>query len=439
MNEQMAREMRHAVDSIQQLEEASPDALNRYLVEMLAGLLQHAASTTPYYRSALAKAGWRAGSPLTPACWQRIPLLERRVLQEHPEQLLAERLPDACGPTRWIHSSGSTGRAIRVLGTGQQAALWNAITVREHLEHRRDFTGRLAAIRVVNGPQGRPPAGSDLPDWGEPVSPLYRTGPASLLSIDADSRTQARWLASRDPHFLLTYPSNLWAIMDALLEEGRSLPSLRQVRTVSEALGEDTRARCREQLGVELADVYSAVEVGYIATQTPGGERYRCRNETLLVEVLGDDGQPAPLGEPGRVVVTALYSYAMPLIRYALDDVAVAQDRSVWSGAPRFLEHIVGRRRNLVKLPDGSRRWPRLGLRRMNAIAPLRQVQLVQTGMDTMLLRVACDEPLTPAQRDSLQRHVIARFETVSTVTLEQVAEIPRGPGGKFEEFRCDV
>lgn len=439
MNAQRARALRQVVATVARLAAARPADLDRYLVARLEALLRHAAATTPHYRQALAGAGWRAGSPLTAAAWRRIPLLERHTLHEHPPQLLPERVPQGCGPTRWIHTSGSTGRALRVRGTGQQAALWNAVTVCEHLEHARDPGARLAVIRVVDGPHGRPPDGSDLPHWGEPLSTLMRTGPAALLSIDADSRTQARWLARRDPHYLLTYPSNLCAIMDALVETAVTLPSLRQVRTVSEALGEDTRARCREQLGVELADVYSAVEVGYIATQVAGGEHYRCRNETVLVEVLDAEGEPAPVGEPGRVVVTALYSYAMPLIRYVLGDVAVASDRDVWSGAPRHLERIVGRRRNLFALPDGSRRWPRLGLRRMNALVRLRQVQMVQTDIDAVLLRVVCEHPLTAAERDGLGDVVRERFATVSRVTVEQVDGIARGPGGKFEEFLCKV
>ena len=40
--------------------------------------------------------------------------------------------------------------------------------------------------------------------------------------------------------------------------------------------------------------------------------------------ILGDDDRPVEQGQPGRVVVTDLQNYAMPFLRYAVEDVAIA-------------------------------------------------------------------------------------------------------------------
>jgi phenylacetate-coenzyme A ligase PaaK-like adenylate-forming protein len=47
------------------------------------------------------------------------------------------------------------------------------------------------------------------------------------------------------------------------------------------------------------------------------------------------------------------------------------------------LKRIMGRYRNLLTLPDGTRRWPRLGYESsLQDIAPIELMQMIQTGVD---------------------------------------------------------
>ncbi len=435
----MSRVLSQAVAGMAHLEAAPMPELNGYLVDRLQALMEHAGRHSELYRQRFAAAGWQAGQALTANIWRDIAPLPRTELQERSGELVSEIVPDDCGRTVWISTSGSTGRPVRVLGTSQQAGLWRAITVREHMEHKRDFSGRLAVIKVTQGALGRTPEGSDFPDWGAPVNQIHKSGPAAVLSIDASSNEQARWLATRDPHYMLTYPSNLDALIDAVDAGTLALPALREARTIGEVVSDELRERCAQCLDVPLVDTYSSAEIGYIATQVPLSTRYRCRNETVLVELLDDDGNACAPGDLGRVVVTALYSFAMPLLRYDIGDFAIGLDTQLWAGAPRYLQRIIGRARNLMRLPDGSRRWPRLGLQQMMKIAPLRQVQTVQSALHRLELKVVCATPLSDTQRGDLAAHLRRRFTSIEEVHIEEVAAIARGGGLKYEEFRCEI
>ena len=75
----------------------------------------------------------------------------------------------------------------------------------------------------------------------------------------------------------------------------------------------------------------------------------------------------------------------------------------------------------------------------MRAIAPLTQVQVVQTGLHALVLKLVCAEPLGAAQRDALVAHLKGRFDTIDEVTIQELDAIPRGPGLKFEAFRCEL
>src|SRR5436305_5091145 len=83
---------------------------------------------------------------------------------------------------------------------------------------------------------------------------------------------------------------------------------------------EETREICRTHFGAEIVDTYGAEEIGHLAAQCRQCGEYHVSAEAVLLEVLRPDGSLAREGEIGRVVVTSLYNYAMPLIRYELGD-----------------------------------------------------------------------------------------------------------------------
>src|SRR5262244_3296802 len=92
--------------------------------------------------------------------------------------------------------------------------------------------------------------------------------------------------------------------------------------------------------------------------------------------------------EIGRVVVTPLYNYAMPLIRNEVGDMAETGTASpaCGRGLPT-LRRIVGRYRNMFRYRDGSASWPATAKLKLADFIALRQFQVVQTDLDTIEIR----------------------------------------------------
>ncbi|MEO8225657.1 MAG: hypothetical protein ABI661_12705, partial [Gammaproteobacteria bacterium] len=90
--------------------------------------------------------------------------------------------------------------------------------------------------------------------------------------------------------------------------------------------------------------------------------------------------------------------------------------------------------RNLVHTPDGRRYWP-VSLGRIRSVAPVIQAQFVQTGLDTVELRVVCSRPLTPAETTEAVAKTRQALGYAFEVSIVPMATIPRGPTGKYEEF----
>jgi phenylacetate-CoA ligase len=411
------------------------ETLEHLQLAQLTALLRHARETVPFYRDRLDPTRIDPAAPLDWETWRRIPTLSRSDVQGAGEALASTAPPPSHGRVWRSSTSGSTGVPVHTLKTDLSRRLWRVFTLRDHWWHRRELGGRLAAIRYVPGGRAEPPDGLASPGWDREIERVFRTGPGHLLSVKAPVEAQAEWLRRIAPDYLVTYPSNLEALARHFLVRGLALPSLRHLTTVGEAVPTGLPEVCRQAWGLRLADVYSTVEVGYLAIQCPEHDHYHVQSEGVLVEVVDDEGRPCPPGGVGRVLATPLHNLAMPLLRYELGDYAeVGGPCPCGRGLP-VLRRVLGRARNLLCLPDGRRVWATPGFSRLREAVPVRQLQLVQHSVTGLELRFVPERPLLEAERETLRQVLLEGLEHPFEVTLTEVAEIPRGAGGKHEEL----
>lgn len=417
----------------------SAEALRRHQAMQAGRLLAQAVRHVPYYRARLGGLGLEDGRPIDAESWRSLPILTRAGLQESGDTLAARKIAKQHLPISTVSSSGSTGRRVTVRKTGVAALMWTAITLREIAWHRRDTSLTLAAIRNEGGARAAWPDGLRTRSWGYGARLGFPTGPGLLLPVNTPVDRQLEWLRRQDAAYLLTHPTNLEALAHLSIEQGVRLPALRQVQTLSEALPAGLRDLCREAWGVSLADLYSAAEVGYMAIQCPEHEHYHVQSETCVVEVLDDAGQPCAPGQVGRVVVTPLHNFAMPLIRYEVGDLAeVGEPCPCGRGLP-VLNRVLGRQRSMLMLPDGRRFWPYLGETLHDASIPVRQFQVVQRRPDTLHVSLVVARPVTADEEQQLRTVMLDRLGHPFRLVFDYVDHIPRGANGKFEDVRCEI
>jgi phenylacetate-CoA ligase len=154
----------------------------------------------------------------------------------------------------------------------------------------------------------------------------------------------------------------------------------------------------------------------------------------VLVEILNDDGQPCAPGEVGRVVVTDLHNFATPLVRYEIGDYAEAGEACRCGRGLPTLRRIVGRRRGMLRYPDGRTVWPVFTVA-CRLAARYHEIQLIQERIDLLRLRVVADAPLSDESKLALTRALQNVLGHPFEIAIEQVAELSRSRGGKLEEF----
>jgi len=86
---------------------------------------------------------------------------------------------------------------VAVLKTGLANAFWQAVTLRDHLWHRRSFDLKLCAIRdaeaifgIGKGEHAAYPKGAAWADWGGATALVFATGPRRRSIFTRRSRSR---------------------------------------------------------------------------------------------------------------------------------------------------------------------------------------------------------------------------------------------------------
>lgn len=392
--------------------------------------LQHAKQYSPYYGPMLEGIDFTNPKSVIDG-FIRLPILTRSLLQDNGPALYTAP-PKSHGKVEEKVTSGSTGQPVTVRTSAAAFALRNALTLRGHCWQDVNMSGRMAALRAtVKGKDGQP-GKFRANSWGGGV---FRTGESGAMSSGLPTQVQMEWLMEFNPDYLLTYPSNLMSILKTA---GKTKPSnIKSLMTLGETVSDELREVAKEQWGVPVYDRYSSEELGLVAVECTEGH-YHLMSEAHIVEILNEDGKPCRKGEIGRVVVTDLSNYATCLFRYETRDYAeVGAPCSCGLRLPT-LKKIMGRVRNMLRLPDGRPVWPVFGLRSAADLPPFKQYQVLQTAFTDLEVRLHVTRKFTEEDEAVIRARMIEKIGHTFNITFNYFdSELPLGANGKFEEFKC--
>jgi phenylacetate-CoA ligase len=186
-------------------------------------------------------------------------------------------------------------------------------------------------------------------------------------------------------------------------------------------------------------DTYGSVEFSRLAFECPEHTGLHVITDGAVVELLMD-GKPVSVGEPGRVVVTGLYNYAMPLIRYDLDDLAVQSSEACPCGRSwPLIRSIEGRSMDYLTMPSGRQVFPGFiyyvinseTKRHARSIAQFQVVQKERAKVAVMVVKGAqFDTDAVARIKDKMERSLSELGETV-VVEVQIVPEIVADRSGK--------
>lgn len=154
--------------------------------------------------------------------------------------------------------------------------------------------------------------------------------------------------------FLRGYPSAITTFAE-YIKENHSTLHLQAIFTTAEMLLPYQRALFEQVFQCEIFDTYGCGDgMGHATECERHGELHVCE-ECSIMQIVNKKGEEVHDGEEGEIVLTSLYNYGFPLIRYAPGDMAVKSERKCSCGREtKMIRVLNGRTSDNFKLANGK-------------------------------------------------------------------------------------
>jgi phenylacetate-CoA ligase len=254
------------------------------------------------------------------------------------------------------------------------------------------------------------------------------------LNVFEPLDVQIQVLINAKPDALWGYPSTIKLLAEVIKEKEIKGISPRLIFTASEVLDSETRNFINSVFNVELFDIYGAWETGCMAWECSEHAGYHVTMDTALIEFIDENGQRVKAGERGRVVVTNLHSFAMPIIRYEIGDFAIPTYEECSCGRGGYLiKAIEGRYDDFIRLSGNKLISPRILVPIIESISGISEFQIIQEKEEEIVVYVikmnGYGDTLIVEEIHREFKKVLGDNIFVNTKIVES---IPRAPSGKL-------
>jgi phenylacetate-CoA ligase len=412
---------------------APPEEVRAGQFRRLSALLAHAEARVPYYRELFRSLGVTSRDVRNLEDFARLPVLTKEIIRERWRDLVREDV--ALESLSRHHSGGSTGVPLSFY--------------REHVYMDASEAGTFRNFRQSGWRPGEMVAFF----WGsneriqrmsraefelrQRVRRMYQFDP-----FHSGPEEMERWLR-RWPTLGATvahgYASTIARFAEFVEASGRKLRPLRGVFTTAEKLYAPQREVIERVFECHAYDCYGSSEVQNIAAECPRG-RMHVNADYVVLET---DPAAAP-GAPAPLLVTSLWNYAMPFIRYRNGDCGELKEGSCdCSNNFPLMRLNVARTSDNFVMPDGRVVHGEFFTHLMYGSRGIQTFQFHQTAPDQITLWVV---PSGEGDREARARtlaEAVAQIKGLTpapvTVEVRETDSIPLSTAGKHRFTRSDV
>lgn len=384
--------------------------------QLLTDLLQHAVKNTLFYRN------------IKSLELKDYPVVNKSVLQEHYDEIF---IPETNNPWQYggkyhiQRTSGSTGIPFAVPFDTRKRERRLA-----ELKYFGKIVGfkshdKLVQLRIWTKWQSK----TNSQSFWENIVPfdisnLNETNLEMLCETIRNVRAKC----------LRGYASSFDLLARYAGEHRLKLPSVKIIIAGSETLFDSTRELVEKNLGCSIISQYANEENGILAQERVGDNKHRFfLNESgYFFEVLKfDSDEPAEYGELGRLVITDLFNYAFPIIRYDNGDNCVMKLDEITQRP--YISNLYGRRLDMIYNTQGEPIFPMALARILKNYEMIRQWQFIQKTSVHYVLKLAVNNKsgLEETSSNEILTQLKVLLGNDSDISIEYVDDIPVLNSGK--------
>lgn len=408
------------------------DELLRFQQKYLEKLLLHSYKNVPYYKNIFDKIELVKNEKVNLSKFHEIPILTKDLLRKHQEELVSKDHIKR----KWYYnfSGGSTGEPTKFMQDNYYIKWFGATNNYYYQDMLGINVNNVKKAYLWGSPQdlfkGNIGFKNKMKNWFSNILFLN-----SFKMTENDMRSYIKSINSYKPELIRGYAGSLYEL--AIFSEKHTLPIHTPKRLVcsAETLTSDMRTKIETVFGTKLYDFYGSRETASIAGECKDGLIHIFSFNNYL-EIIDHNNTPTIEGHEGRVIITTLHNYSMPLIRYEIGDVAVPGPQSCPCG--NFLPtltKISGRLEEQFIKKDGSIVIGYFFVHLLGVLQNkgfLKKFQVIQENYDQIKIRTIVNKELPESEKNEIEQKIRVTMGQDCKILWEFVEEIPKTRSGKY-------
>ena len=410
---------------LERLQWKSPTFLRNMQEQRMRQMIAYASAGVPFYRRLFREEQMDPNAIRTREDLSKLPTLSRRDVVRNQQDM---SVPGLIGErSELVASSGSSGPPV-YCHVDQMTAHESIATILLF----NLWASWVPGTPMVQIMRQRPLRIAQRIFW----QVLMRSSFLDSLQItNSTASSFADLIASSRPSLIVSYPSVLGMIARNTKEP---LSSVRGIVVGSETMTPNVANDIEKGFSRRGFNRYGLSEFGGALMQDCGlHQGLHLNPELAVVEVVDSHGEQVAEGERGRLVITALRNFVMPLIRYEVGDVGIQGGQCACGRGFPVISGVVGRTSDIVVGNDGDEVSAFLLLNALHYYdyfpELIREFQFVDKGRGLVTLRIVPTERFLENQAHNVE-HVESRLHSTLPMldfSVEATGELRREASGK--------
>jgi len=373
----------------------------------LSNLLVHAVENAKFYKD------------INPNNILNFPVINKSIIGSNNVDLLTIEKSQLKSST----TSGSTGHPLTVFQDKKKVDRHIADMIYYNKIANYDLGNRLYYFRVWNDKNAK----SSLSSFLQNIFMID----ISNFSINKLNDLLEKLSKDKSTKSILSFASSLEILENHIKSQSIEFDDikLKSIISMSEALPLTTKQFLKERFNCPVFSRYSNMENGFIAQQKENSEDYYLNIASFYVEILKfDDDVKAEDGEMGRIVVTDLFNYGMPIIRYDTGDIGIFSKNN----GITVLKSIEGRKTDFIYDVNGNILSPHVITNTMWFFADdINQFQFIQHESNKYEIKINLKDSDSNFSSEKLDKYLKEYLGSNAIIEQTLVDEIPVLSSGK--------
>ena len=396
-------------------------------------MITHIYNNCPYYNKIFRKLGITPVDIGSFADLRQFPVLTKELIRENMNDILAENYSQS------RRDKSSTGGS-----TGEPLTFWRDYECRDkkqamHLNFKRWY-GYLPGDKQVY-------FWGALQDFDQKQTLKSRlarslaTRSWFITSQDIESANFARtvkMIRRLKPKLVLAYPNIIYTFARKVVQKKLHL-KFDTIVCSAEQFFDYQREFLIETFDAQVFEKYGSREIGTIASECHKHRGMHYFLPGLYLETVDQNGNPAG-AEMGKLLVTDLWNFAMPLIRYEVGDLVRLDHSDCPCGCklPRIAK-VAGRVVDTIVKPNGEMIAGQALIKVIRKSEVPYKTQIIQKKPDHFEIRYESQTEMAEDKKNYIRSSYAEIFGQAVHIDFLRVDKIEREKSGKFRYIKSEI